>query len=267
MPNSVDGAGEALCFVADALVVDANRTGDGALGGQQDRLIGGDPVDEADAVGGDLVQQRLAALEDAGDALTDIWRHTGRIVEPTLQLRAAGVERAHCRLRVATGRRRQHRAVESGHVANDCGHHFGTVGRTLKIAGLNRVRVDAQPAEGTGQNQRHQDNRKHLPADWPISQRPSRGTFRCGGRMGILVFDQAVQQVLLRERGHCCPATVPAASPSFPNGASFIRLPADLPSCGLAFYAWQLIEYASRTPPFPQFLLNRQSSRAPSERT
>jgi hypothetical protein len=32
------------------------------------------------------------------------------------------------------------------------------------------------------------------------------------------------------------------------------------PFDGRAFYAWQLIEYASPLQPFPQFLLNRQSS-------
>jgi hypothetical protein len=32
------------------------------------------------------------------------------------------------------------------------------------------------------------------------------------------------------------------------------------PSDGRAFYAWQLIEYASDALPIPQFLLNRQSS-------
>jgi hypothetical protein len=32
------------------------------------------------------------------------------------------------------------------------------------------------------------------------------------------------------------------------------------PSSGRAFYAWQLVEYDSTLPPFPQFLLNRQSS-------
>jgi hypothetical protein len=32
------------------------------------------------------------------------------------------------------------------------------------------------------------------------------------------------------------------------------------PSDGRAFYAWQLIEYASHALPIPQFLLNRQSS-------
>ena len=32
------------------------------------------------------------------------------------------------------------------------------------------------------------------------------------------------------------------------------------PFDGRAFYAWQLVEYASPLQPFPQFLLNRQSS-------
>ena len=53
------------------------------------------------------------------------------------------------------------------------------------------------------------------------------GRFGAAGACGILIFDQAVHQLLLRERGHCCPAALPAASPSFPNGATFIRLPAD----------------------------------------
>ena len=174
-----DGAGQALRLGADALVVDANRAGDRVLGGQQDRRVERDPVDQADGVRRDLVQQRLAAVEHARDALSDVGRDVGRVVEPTLQLRAAGVEGAHRGLRVATGRRRQDRAVERGHVANDRGHHFGAVGGALQITGFDRVRVDAQPAEGAGQNQRHQDDRKHLPADRPILQRPSGRTFGC----------------------------------------------------------------------------------------
>jgi len=33
-----------------------------------------------------------------------------------------------------------------------------------------------------------------------------------------------------------------------------------LPSDGRVFYAWQFDEYDSHVQPFPQFLLNRQSS-------
>ena len=92
-PRAADSAGEALRLGADALVVDADRPGDGVLGGQQDRRIGGDPVAQADGVRGDLVQQRLATLEHARDALADIRRDV-RVGEPALQFRAAGVESA-----------------------------------------------------------------------------------------------------------------------------------------------------------------------------
>jgi hypothetical protein len=47
----------------------------------------------------------------------------------------------------------------------------------------------------------------------------------------------------------------------FSNLSEVHTLPADLPECGQAFFAWQLIEYASSTRPFPQFLLNSQGSR------
>ena len=172
-PAGADGAAEALRLGADALVVDPDQSGDGVLGGQQDRHVGGDPVDQRDGVGADLVHLRLAALEHAGDALLDIRRDIGRAVEPTLQLGAAGVEGTDRGLNVATGGRSQHRAVEGVHVANDRGHHFGAVGGALQITCFDRVGVDAQPAEGAGQNQRHQNDRKHLPADRPILQRPS----------------------------------------------------------------------------------------------
>ena len=57
-----DRAGQAQRLGADLLVVDAHRPVDRVLGGQQDRRVGGDLVAQPDAVGGDLVQQRLPAL-------------------------------------------------------------------------------------------------------------------------------------------------------------------------------------------------------------
>jgi hypothetical protein len=51
-----------------------------------------------------------------------------------------------------------------------------------------------------------------------------------------------------------------AACPQFNNETSFIGLPADFALDERAFYAWQLVEYDSRVQPFPQFLLNRQTS-------
>ena len=78
LPAGADGAAEALRLGADALVVDPDRSGDGVLRGQQDRHVGGDPVDQRDAVA-DLVHLRLPALEHAGDALLDVRRHIGRV--------------------------------------------------------------------------------------------------------------------------------------------------------------------------------------------
>ncbi len=216
-PAGTDGAGKALGLGADAFVVDADRSGDGVFCGQQDRRVGGDLVDQRDVVGAcDLVHLRLAAVEHALDALLNVRRHAGGVGEAALQFGAAGVEGADRTLGVAARWHGDHRAVERIHVANDRGHHFGAIGGALQITRLNRVGVDAQPAEGASQNQRHQNDRKHLPPDGPILQRPSGGSFRPPLRLRIVVGDQSVHQVLLGERGHCCTTALPPASRCFP---------------------------------------------------
>ena len=160
------------------------------------------------------------------DALADVRRDVG-VGQPSLQFLPAGVELGQRRLGVTAGRTRQHCAVERGHVALDRGHHFGAVGGAPQIGRLRRARVDAQSAERAGQNQRHQNDREHFPADRPIRDRPSRRSLGRWLRLWFEIDERAVRLLQLRERGHRRPPLLSAACPQFSNGASFIRLPAD----------------------------------------
>jgi hypothetical protein len=84
-PAGTHSAGKALCLGANAFVVDANRAGDGVFCGQQDRRVGGDPVDQRHVVGaGDLVYLRLAAVEHALDGVLNVRRHTVGVGEAAL---------------------------------------------------------------------------------------------------------------------------------------------------------------------------------------
>ncbi len=211
---------------ADAFVVDPDRAVDRVLGGQQDRRVRLHSVAQPDAVRRDLVHQRLAGARHRGDALADIRRDVG-IGQPSLQFLPAGVELGQRRLGVTAGRTRQHCAVERGHVALDRGHHFGAVGGAPQIGRLRRARVDAQTAERARQNQRHQNDREHFPADRPIRDRPSGRSLGRWLRLWFEIDERAVSLLQLRERGHRRPPSLSAAGPQFTNGASFIRLPAD----------------------------------------
>ncbi len=168
-----DSPAQAQRLGADVLVVDPDRAVDRVLGGQQDRRVRLHPVAQPDAVRRDLVHQRLAAADHRVDALADVRCDVG-VGQPSLQFLPAGVELGQRRLGVTAGRTRQHCAVERGHVALDRGHHFGAVGGPAQIGGRRRARVDAQSAERAGQNQRHQNDREHFPANRPIRDRPSR---------------------------------------------------------------------------------------------
>ncbi len=211
---------------ADAFVVDPDRAVDRVLGGQQDRRVGGDPVAQPDVVRRDLVDQRLARADHRVDAPADVRRDVG-VGQPSLQLLSAGVELGQRRLGVTAGRTRQHCGVERGHVALDRGHHFGAVGGAAQIGRVRRARVDAQSAERPGQNQRHQNDREHFPANRPIRDRPSRWSLGRSLRFWLEIDDRAVRLLQLRERGHRRPPLLSAACPQFSNGAWFIRLPAD----------------------------------------
>ena len=118
---------------ADALVVDADRAVDGVLGGQQDRRVGGDPVAQADAVGRDLVHQRLAAVDHARDALADVRRDVG-VGQPALQFLPAGVELGQR----APGRRRRWNSPTSRRRARPCSSRSPAPFRRGRRRGANR---------------------------------------------------------------------------------------------------------------------------------
>src|ERR1700754_2054449 len=90
------------------------------------------------------------------------------------------------------------------------------------------------------------------------------------GRFGA-VGARSSSSVTNPSKSSCCVNDVIAARPRYRLRVRLFLMERlsycfliNLPSCGLALYAWQLIEYASSARVFPQFLLNRQSSRGPS---
>ncbi|SHW59657.1 Uncharacterised protein [Mycobacteroides abscessus subsp. abscessus] len=249
-----DGPAQTLRLGANLLVVDAYRTGDRVLGGQQERRVRRHALAQSDAVGRDLVEQPLATVEQGFDAGADIGRDVG-LRQPVLQPSFALVVGAQRLLRVAAGGRGQYRGVERRHVVLDGRHHFGAVRRAAQIRGVRPARIDTHSAERAGQCQRHKGDGENFPGDRPIRRRKAGRAFR--GRAGDLIGCRK----LLRS-SHRGSAFPPAIGPQTVTGAWFIVVfPAGLSAhSGTGNPPGNLSQYDSDEQPFPCFTSNEQRS-------
>ena len=190
------------------------------------------PVAQADAVRRDLVHQRLAAADHAVDALADVRRDVG-VGQPSLQILPAGVELGQRGLGIS----RRSNSPASRRRARPCSSRSRAPFRRGRRRGANRrprsrssrcaIRRTS-PARTSGT--KTIANTFQRTGQFAIDHRDGRLAGRCAsGSKSTIVPIRLLQ---LRERGHRRPPLLSAACPQFSNGASFIGLPADLPSMG-----------------------------------
>ena len=211
---------------ADLLVVDADRTVDRVLGGQQDRRVGGDAAAQVDAVGGDLVQQRLAVRR--ADRSTPV-AHVGHDVgvgELPLQVLLAGVERAQRR----PARRRRWSSPAARLRAPPCTPRSRAPSRHGRPPGADRLRRSSpsrcasrrirRPRAAAPRRSRRLSSER---ANWssPIATAASPAAAQIA-----VEFGGATTCGGCGERRHRAPAVQPVARRHFIDRASFIRLPA-----------------------------------------